>query len=83
MRIHFRTYCYGCRTGARWHAPCVWQRHRWSWEYYIEHDGVRLRQRGPFETFPRAWASAQRSWALLATTIPPAASELQLRKRRR
>jgi len=68
VRVRFRSYCYGCRRGARWDGRCLRDRHRWDWEYWISCDGRRLVQRGPFATFDRAWESAQRSWFKLAAT---------------
>lgn len=77
MKVHFRTYCQGCRYGTRGRGPvdrsrCAWRRagHRFDWEYYIEQDGRRLVQRTSFATFARAEASAQRAWFKLATVAP-------------
>jgi hypothetical protein len=69
LHVYFRTYCYGCRRGARWHGRCLWPRHRWDWEYYIMADGRRLVQRQSFASWDRAWRSAQRSWAKLAVAL--------------
>jgi len=72
MKVHFRTYCYGCRRGK---SRCLWRAHRYDWEYFIECDGRRLIQRGAFKTFERARRSAERSWFKLLSTecivIPP------------
>jgi hypothetical protein len=68
MKVHFRTYCYGCRRGRNWNGKCLWREHRYDWEYYIECSGRRLVQRQSFKTFDRAWRSAERSWFKLLTT---------------
>lgn len=62
MKVTFRTYCYGCRRGARWHGRCLWRAHRWYWDYFISCEGRRIIQRGGFASFDRAWRSAERTW---------------------
>ena len=65
LRVRFRTYCYGCRRP--WGlGVCMWSRHRWTWEYWIHCDGLRLVQRQGFATFDRAYLSAAKSYAKLA-----------------
>lgn len=74
LRIRFRTYCYGCRSGRP--AGDYWHRayatngtgHRWTWEYWLHCGGRRLLQRQGFATFDRAWESARRSYIKLAST---------------
>lgn len=66
MKVRIRSYCYGCRRGARWGEGCAWRRHRFDWEWLIECDGRRLAQRPGFRTWDRARRSAQRAYAKLA-----------------
>lgn len=69
MKVHFRTFCQGCRYGRRWSRGCLWRfsgGHRYEWEYWIECDGQRLTYRRSFRTFERAQRSAERHWNKLA-----------------
>lgn len=82
MRVHFRTYCYGCRQGRRWNTiyreggqgrTCIWRQDRYEWDYFIEEGGRRLVQRSGFASFDRAWQSAERSWFKLQSALRGAA----------
>lgn len=79
MRVHLRSYCYGCRRGYvlgdRWHRTYAFRRggsrvgHACEWEYWIAHDGVRLYYRQGFATWDRAVESAGHAYVRLVSTI--------------
>lgn len=89
MKIHIRSYCYGCRAGTRWSRPvgqrrqdgrpaedrsqCIWRAHRFDWEYYIETNGVRLCTRTALSSHGDAMRAAERKLLQLRIAIGDAA----------